>query len=70
MSFEELYRENYKIVYGYLINLCKNESIAEELTSQTFVKALQYYKSYKEEGTASTWLCQIAKNEYFKFLNK
>lgn len=70
MSFEKLYRENYKLVYGYLINLCKNENIAEELTSQTFVKALQYYKSYKEKGSASAWLCQIAKHEYFKFLNK
>ena len=70
MSFEKLYRENYKLVYGFLIELCKNENVAEELTSQTFFKALQYYKSYNEEGKASAWLCQIAKNEYFKFCNK
>ncbi|MGN0459475.1 MAG: hypothetical protein ACI4HL_01025 [Ruminococcus sp.] len=40
MSFEEIYRQNYNIVYGYLINLCKNASLAEELTAQTFFKAL------------------------------
>ena len=30
MLFEELYEENYKIVYGYLLSLSKNESISED----------------------------------------
>ncbi len=70
MSFEKMYKANYKIVYGYLINLSKNESVAEELTAQTFLKALENYKLYKDEEKPSAWLCRIARNEYFKFYNK
>ena len=41
MLFEELYEENYKIVYGYLLSLSKNETISEDLTSDTFLKAFE-----------------------------
>lgn len=70
MSFEEMYKTNYRIVYGYLINLSKNVSIAEELTAQTFLNALENYKLYKDEDKPSAWLCRIARNEYYKFCNK
>ena len=70
MSFEEMYKANYRIGYGYLINLSKNESIAEELTAQTFLSALESYKLYKDEDKPSAWLCRIARNEYYKYYNK
>ena len=70
MSFEEIYRQNYKVVYGYLINLCKNAHLAEELTAQTFFKALNHYKTFDNKYKTSTWLCTIAKNEYLKYYNK
>ena len=41
MPFEEFYRQNFKTVYGFLINLCKNSDLAEELTAETFLKAFQ-----------------------------
>ena len=69
MPFEEFYRQNFKTVYGFLINLCKNSDLAEELTAETFLKAFEHYKSYNKKYKPSTWLCAIAKNEYLKYLH-
>ena len=60
MPFEEFYRQNFKTVYGFLINLCKNSDLAEELTAETFLKAFEHYKSYNKKYKPSTWLCAIA----------
>ncbi len=70
MSIEDLYRENYNIVYGYLITLSKNTAVAEELASNVFLKALSHLDSYDGTCKISSWLCQIAKNEYYKYYNK
>ncbi len=70
MLSEELYRENYNIVFGYLFRMCRNHSIAEELTAETFLKAFSKFSSYKGGGKISTWLCQIAKNEYLQYIRK
>ena len=70
MPFEEFYRQNFKTVYGFLINLCKSSDLAEELTAETFLKAFEHYKSYNKKYKPSTWLCAIAKNEYLKYLRK
>lgn len=70
MLFEELYEENYKIVYGYLLSLSKNETISEDLTSDTFLKAFEKISTFKGNSKISTWLCQIAKNEYLQYLRK
>ena len=70
MPFEELYKENYSIVYGFLFNLCKNESMTEELTASTFFKAFSKFTSFNGKCKISTWLCQIAENEYFQYCRK
>lgn len=70
MPFEEIYREYYAIVYGFLINLCKNECVSEEITAETFYKAFKSYAKFDGNVKISTWLCQIAKNEYFRYYKK
>lgn len=70
MSIEDLYKNNYNIVYGYLLTLSKNQAVAEELTSNVFYKAVTHIDSFDGTCKISSWLCQIAKNEYFKYYNK
>lgn len=70
MLYEELYEIYYKIVYGYLFSLSKNGAISEELTSETFLKAFDKLSTFKGDSKVSTWLCQIAKNEYLQYLRK
>lgn len=65
MTWEDIYKENYPIVYGYLLSLCGNVEVAEDLASETFLKAFQQYKRYDGSCKLSTWLCAVAKNLYF-----
>lgn len=67
---EELYKENIKIVYHFLFTLCHEESLAEELTQETFLKAYQSIGRYDGSCKISTWLCSIAKNTYYQYLSK
>jgi len=64
-SFENVYRKYYSIVYRYLVSLTKDASLAEELTQETFFKALKNIRKYDPSQKMLTWLCAIAKNSYF-----
>ena len=64
MNLEQFYRDNYRIVYGYLLSLCGNPGLAEDMTSETFLKAIAKIGSYDGSVKPSTWLCAIGKNLY------
>ncbi len=61
-DFEEVYRLYFKDVYKYALSLCRNESTAEEITQETFFKALRHLDEFRGECRLYVWLCQIAKN--------
>lgn len=65
-----MYREYFSDVYKYVFSLCHNETIAEEVTQETFFKALRYIDQFNGTCKLFVWLCQIAKNTYFSFLKK
>lgn len=65
MTLEDIYRENYPIVYGYLLSLCGNPTVAEDLAAETFLKAIQNAGRYDGSCKPSTWLCTIGRNLYF-----
>lgn len=67
---EEFYRENYGIVFGFLFSLCGDRHMAEDLTSETFLKAIVNINSYDGRVKASTWLCTIGKNLYINEMKK
>ena len=70
MDFEEIYRTYFNDVFVYIRKLSGDENIAEEITSQTFFKALSSINKFRGECDARVWLCQIAKNCYFTYLKK
>ena len=61
-SMEELYNEYFNTVYKYLVYLTHGSNFSEELTQETFCKALEKLHTFKGECKVSVWLCQIAKN--------
>ena len=65
-SIEEIYREYFQDVYLYILRLSGNEHIAEDITSDTFFKAIKSLASFRGDCDIRVWLCQIAKNSYFK----
>lgn len=70
VDFETLYVQYFTDVYKYVLSLCRSESEAEELTQETFYKALQNIDRFKGQCKVYVWLCQIAKNSYFSSLKK
>ena len=64
-NIEEIYKEYFEIVNKYLFCLTHNNDISEELTQETFYRAVKKIKTYKGECKISVWLCQIAKNLWY-----
>lgn len=62
MEFKEVYNLHEKQVYRYLLTLCRDEHLAEELTQETFYKAYLSIKNFQGRCSLYTWLCQIARN--------
>ena len=63
-TFEQVYRAYFTDVYRYCLKLCGNADQAEELTGETFFKALESIDSFRGDCELRVWLCQIAKNRY------
>lgn len=63
-TFESIYRAYFTDVYRYCLKLTGNADEAEELTGETFLKAMQKLDSYRGECELRVWLCSIAKNRY------
>jgi RNA polymerase sigma-70 factor, ECF subfamily len=49
-------------VYGYLVYLTRDRTLAEDLAAETFEKALKLWRRFDpRRASARTWLCQIAR---------
>ena len=64
-KIKKIYKEYFETVYKYLFCLTRNQDISEELTQETFYKAVKKIDTYKGECKISVWLCQIAKNLWY-----
>ena len=68
--FERIYRAYFGRVYHYLLSLCRDHHLAEELTADTFFKALRSLQDFRGDSDPGTWLCAIARNLYISHLRK
>ena len=69
-DLDDIYIEYFEDVYKYVLSLCRNETIAEDITQETFFKALKSINDFNGNCKLRVWLCQIAKNTYFSFYEK
>ena len=70
MEFEQIYTTYFRDVYLYICKLSNSEQIAEEITSETFFKAMKSIDSFRGDCDIRVWLCQIAKNCYYSYIKK
>lgn len=70
VDFGEIYLEYFSDVYKYVLSLCVDENLAEEITQDTFFKAMQQIDKFNGSCKLYVWLCQIAKNTYFTHYKK
>lgn len=69
-DFGDIYMEYFSDVYRYTLSLCRDEAIAEEVTQETFFKAMRYIHRFNGKCKLYVWLCQIAKNTYYSHSRK
>ena len=65
MNFEGIYQAYYYDVYLYTKSLVADKEIAEEITQETFFKALKSFHQFDGKKDVRAWLFTIAKNTYF-----
>ena len=59
---EKLYEAFYMKVFSYVMTLAKDRNDAEEITQETFFRAISTDKGFRGDSDSYTWLCAIAKN--------
>lgn len=64
-DIKQIYEEYFETVNKYLFCLTHDNDISEELTQETFYKAVQKIDTYKGKCKMSVWLCQIAKHLWY-----
>ena len=69
-DLEQIYKQYFETVNKYLFCLTHNSDISEELTQETFYRAVKKINTFKGECKMSVWLCQIAKNLWYDELKK
>ncbi|MFJ7508341.1 RNA polymerase sigma factor [Peribacillus simplex] len=67
-DFKEFYRLYSKELYNYLFYLTNDRTLAEELVQETFYQAFKSIHRFKGDSKIKTWLYQIGKNVYYKYL--
>ena len=67
---EKDFEEYGMFVFKYLMSLCGNADLAEELTQETFYRAIRSSGKFDGNCKVSTWLCQIAKHIWYQELDR
>jgi RNA polymerase sigma-70 factor (ECF subfamily) len=57
-------------IRAYLVRLCKNYDLAEDIAQETFLTAFRKLQSYKGEGNFSGWLFRIAHNCFLQHIRR
>ena len=68
-GFDQIYQVYFSDVHRFLLGLTKgNAPLAEELTSETFFRAMGAIDHFRGDCEIRVWLCQIAKNRFLSHL--
>lgn len=66
MDFEDIYKEHFFGVYKYILSLCRDTSLAEEIAQETFYRAMENFSRFRGDSPLFVWLCQIGKNTWYR----
>ena len=69
-EMEEVYRRYADTVYRFLLSQTRDAHLAEELTQETFCRAVASIERYDGSCKLSVWLCQIAKHLWYQELRR
>ena len=69
-DMDKIYKEYAGAVFKFLKMRTKDDTLAEELTQETFYQAVRSIDKFDGSCKISVWLCQIAKHTWYKHLRK
>ena len=61
-SMEEIYMKHGKMIYGFLLTRTRDPGLAEELTQETFFRAVRSAGQFRGGSDLRAWLYTIARN--------
>lgn len=67
---EILYQKYYENVLRFLRGISRDEYLAEELTQETFYRAMKSIHTFRGDTDICVWLCSIAKNLFYTHQKK
>jgi len=70
VDIEKLYQDYFSVVYKYVLSISRDPLTAEEITQETFFKAMKKIDSFRGDCSIKVWLCQVAKHLYYDDLKK
>ncbi|MBR5960265.1 MAG: RNA polymerase sigma factor [Clostridia bacterium] len=68
MDFETVYTRYFRKVYAFAYSLSGDVHLAEEITQETFFRAMKHPEQFEGRSSVDTYLCSIAHNWYISYL--
>ncbi|UAL46348.1 sigma-70 family RNA polymerase sigma factor [Sutcliffiella horikoshii] len=68
-SIDDIYEEHMQDIFRYLLSLCREHHLAEDLVQETFLRAYLYLENYQGEDV-KPWLFRIAHNAFIDHYRK
>ena len=65
-SLAALYKKYSGAVFGYLLHLSGNRTLADELTAEAFYRAIRALDGFRGDASVKTWLMRITRNLYLR----
>ena len=65
MEFEDIYTRYFRHLYRISLSLTQDRALAEEITQETFFKALKSLNKFDGSKDIRAWLFTIARNAYY-----
>jgi RNA polymerase sigma-70 factor (ECF subfamily) len=69
-AYRELVRRYERPIFSLVYRMVRDRELAEDLSQETFVKALNAIESYRSEYKFSSWIFKIANNAAIDHLRK
>lgn len=70
MKFATAYEESRDAVYGYLVYMTKDVTLAEDLSQEVFLRMFLHLDKFREEASVRTWALRIARNVFLSYAKR
>lgn len=70
MKFATAYEQSRDAVYGYLVYMTRDISLAEDLSQEVFLRMFLHLGKFREESSVRTWALSIARNVFLSYAKR